>query len=403
MLGSAAIDNLVAFATTWDGGMKKRWIVYNIHAMTAKDLELLAQELAPKLEVDRVVVLRALLAMVSLRKAGWQEPSASSLSGTHAGMPDFTRLVSFLGAERGLILDTGLFYDQLQPGLLTEGLELAKFLRMELSAPAMGLVHCADRSEAAACLKVGDPRVANELVHSDQLAARAYFHRAKVLDPPAASYGGEGPEQVLGFFVSGMDSPSLCYVVVRAVPALLEGAERRTPATQTRSDSGGAFVRDRASFSDACNQLAAILLEHAACNEREVVFDFATRGQNAFNLGLHLAAAIHTRHTVGGVSWLPAKLFDLEHDPWMGLPCTPRPKVRYFGTDETVLSEEMVLQHAIARQLQSSLSARKQAAELLRVFRAQKDPLATARHLRGETVVGVSDAEGAPEVAGGSG
>jgi hypothetical protein len=34
MLGSAAIDNLVAFATTWDGGMKKRWIVYNIHAMT---------------------------------------------------------------------------------------------------------------------------------------------------------------------------------------------------------------------------------------------------------------------------------------------------------------------------------------------------------------------------------
>ena len=101
---------------------------------------------------------------------------------------------------------------------------------------------------------------------------------------------------------------------------------------------------------------------------------------------------------MGGVSWLPAKLFDLEHDPWMGLPCTPRPKVRYFGTDETVLSEEMVLQHAIARQLQSSLSARKQAAELLRVFRAQKDPLATARHLRGETVVGVSDAEGAPEV-----
>jgi hypothetical protein len=58
MLGSAAIDNLVAFATTWDGGMKKHWIVYNIHAMTAKDLELLAQELAPKLEVDRNVLIR---------------------------------------------------------------------------------------------------------------------------------------------------------------------------------------------------------------------------------------------------------------------------------------------------------------------------------------------------------
>ena len=88
-------------------------------------------------------------------------------------------------------------------------------------------------------LKVGDPRVANELVHSDQLAARAYFHRAKVLDPPAASYGGEGPEQVLGFFVSGMDSPSLCYVVVRAVPALLEGAGAPPPPRTQRPAGWG--------------------------------------------------------------------------------------------------------------------------------------------------------------------
>ncbi|KOO53649.1 hypothetical protein Ctob_016583 [Chrysochromulina tobinii] len=249
MLGSAAIDNLVAFATTWDGGMKKRWIVYNIHAMTAKDLELLAQELAPKLEVDRVVVLRALLAMVSLRKAGWQEPSASSLSGTHAGIYDYARLCSFVDPKvapeepdkiDGFVLNTGLLWGDLKEGgFLPKILELAKFLRMELSAPAMGLVHCADRSEAAACLKVGDPRVANELVHSDQLAARAYFHRAKVLDPPAASYGGEGPEQVLGFFVSGMDSPSLCYVVVRAVPALLEGAGAPPPPRTQRPAGWG--------------------------------------------------------------------------------------------------------------------------------------------------------------------
>ena len=40
-------------------------------------------------------------------------------SGTHAGMPDFTRLVSFVGAERGQILDTGLIYNQLPLGLLT--------------------------------------------------------------------------------------------------------------------------------------------------------------------------------------------------------------------------------------------------------------------------------------------
>jgi len=162
MLGSAAIDNLVAFATTWDGGMKKHWIVYNIHAMTAKDLELLAQELAPKLEVDRVVVLRALLAMVSLRKAGWQEPSASSLSGTHAGMYDYARLCSFVDPKLeleepdkidGFVLNTGLLWGDLkQGGFLAEILELAKYLRMELSAPAMGLVHCADRSEAAELL-----------------------------------------------------------------------------------------------------------------------------------------------------------------------------------------------------------------------------------------------------------
>ena len=52
-------------------------------------------------------------------------------------MLDFTRLVSFLGTKKGQILDTGL----------TKVLMLAKFLRMELSAPGNGLVHCMDRTD----------------------------------------------------------------------------------------------------------------------------------------------------------------------------------------------------------------------------------------------------------------
>ena len=68
--------------------------------------------------------------MVSLRERGWQEPSASSLSKTHAGMPDYTWLVSFLGAKEGQILDTGLIYNELPLALLTKVLKLAKFLRM---------------------------------------------------------------------------------------------------------------------------------------------------------------------------------------------------------------------------------------------------------------------------------
>ena len=46
------IDNLVAFATTWDGGMERCWIMYDIHAITAEDLELLAQERAAELSTE---------------------------------------------------------------------------------------------------------------------------------------------------------------------------------------------------------------------------------------------------------------------------------------------------------------------------------------------------------------
>ena len=206
---SIMIDTFLDYAFVYDGGLKRHWIVYNIHAIKAADLENLAQQLAAEHEVERTTMLRALLATVSLRERGWQEPSASSLSGTHAGMPDFTRLVSFLGAERGLILDTGLLYDRLQPGLLTKVLKLAKFLRMELSAPGKGLVHCMNRAEAAAGLKYGDPRVANEMIHSDQLAAEAYVRGAMILDPPSTLYGGDGTEPFLGCFVTGTDSAKM--------------------------------------------------------------------------------------------------------------------------------------------------------------------------------------------------
>eukprot|EP00900_Chrysochromulina_parva_P022024 jgi/Chrpa1/4455/Chrysochromulina_OHIO_Genome00002861-RA len=68
-------------------------------------------------------------------------------------MYDYAQLCSFVDPKLdpqepdkidGFVLNTGWF--------LAEILELTKYLRMELSAPAMGLVHCADRSEAAELL-----------------------------------------------------------------------------------------------------------------------------------------------------------------------------------------------------------------------------------------------------------
>ena len=90
-------------------------------------------------------------------------------------------------------------------------LKLAKFLRMELSAPGKGLVHCMDRAEAAAGLKYGDPCVANEMIHSNQLAAEAYV---MILNLPSfavdalQAYGGDGTEPFLGCFVTGTDPGS---------------------------------------------------------------------------------------------------------------------------------------------------------------------------------------------------
>ena len=65
-------------------------------------------------------------------------------------------------------------------------LKLAKFLRMELLAPGKGLVRCIlDRAEAAAGLKYGDLRVANEMIHSNQLAAEAYVRGTMILNLPS--------------------------------------------------------------------------------------------------------------------------------------------------------------------------------------------------------------------------
>ena len=397
---SIMIDKFLDYAFIYDGGIKKYWIVYNIHAIKADDLEILAQQLAAEHEVERTTMLRALLAMVSLRERGWQEPSASSLSGTHAGMPDFTRLVSFIGAKEGQILDTGLIYNKLPEALLPKVLKLAKFLRMELSAPGKGLIHCMNRAEAAAGLKYGDPCRANEMIHSDQLAADAYCRGAIFLDPPSTVYGGEGNEKFLGCFVTGTDSATMCYIVVRAVPAL---AVRRTPKKRARNAAGGAFVGDITTRSNACERLAAIALAHAhAGQERgdELVFDFATIGQNAFNLGAHLSAVLHSRNTVGGVSWLPAELFGPSAPPWTDLPFAPRRTVRYHGTSEILLTEAQVREHALMRYIQCSLTASEQAAECARVLRAQPNPSETVCHLFGAWAVGSSDAEGAPMVTG---
>ena len=57
----------------------------------------------------------------------------------------------------------------------------------------------------------------------------------------------------MGCFVSGADErATLCYLVVRAVPCLLEGAARRAPSTRARSETGGAFVGDGNSKYNAC-------------------------------------------------------------------------------------------------------------------------------------------------------
>ena len=47
--------------------------------------------------------------------------------------------------------------------------------------------------------------------------------------------------------------------------------------------------------------------------------------------------------------------------PWMGLPCTPRSTVRYFGKDEIVLSEDSgppacAIMHALGRSLAPELA-----------------------------------------------
>ena len=103
-----------------------------------------------------------------------------------------------------------------------------------------------------------------------------------------------------------------------------------------------------------------------------VDYNFATRGQNAFNLALHLGAVFNSRNTVGGVSWLSAALFDLTEEGWHGLPFSPRSTVMYDGTEDILLTEDEVAQHALARNLQCALTAEEQVVEGLRVLRAAR-------------------------------
>ena len=149
-------------------------------------------------------------------------------------------------------------------------------------------------------------------------------------------------------------------------------AERRTSATQTRSDCGGAFASDCTTKSWVFERLAAIALAHAHLDCHNVDYNFATRGQNAFNLALHLGAVFNSRNTVGGVSWLSAALFDLTEEGWHGLPFSPRSTVMYDGTEDILLTEDEVAQHALARNLQCALTAEEQVVEGLRVLRAAR-------------------------------
>ena len=189
--------------------------------------------------------------------------------------------------------------------------------------------------------------------------------------------------------------------MVKAVPALADGP---VSTKRARSKAGGAFVGDMMTTkSGACERLAAIALAHAHDGDArgdEHDFNFATVGQNAFNLGAHLSAVLHSRNTVGGVSWLPAKLFDElgGGETWEGLPFKPRPTVKYHDTDEVLLSGEEVREHALERHLQCELTASEQAAECARVLRAQPNPSETVRCLLGNVAVGSSDAKGAPKV-----
>ncbi len=78
---SIMIDTFLDYANAfiYDSGLKRHWIVYNIASIKAADLEILAQQLAAEHRVERTTMLRALLATVSLRERGWQEPSAAPL------------------------------------------------------------------------------------------------------------------------------------------------------------------------------------------------------------------------------------------------------------------------------------------------------------------------------------
>ena len=173
---------------------------------------------------------------------------------------------------------------------------------------------------------------------------------------------------------------------MRAVPALLKDAERRTSDTQTRSDCGGAFASDCTTKSwvyfKRLAAIAAIALAHAHLDCHNVDYNFATRGQNAFNLALHLGAVFNSRNTVGGVSWLGAQLFDLTEEGWRGLPFSPRPTVMYDGTKDILLTKDEVARHALARNLQCALTAEEQVAEGLHILRAELNPSATLQAQR---------------------
>ena len=97
------------------------------------------------------------------------------------------------------------------------------------------------------------------------------------------------------------------------------GRRRRAHSVEESSERDGRRVHRRQHLEvkrvrTACRPIALQAHAHDGQergDDRRVRLQLCQHGQNAINLGLHLSAVLHSRNTVGGVSWLPAELFDL--------------------------------------------------------------------------------------------
>ena len=135
-------------------------------------------------------------------------------SGTHAGMPDFTRLVSPVVRRRGERPDPqhGAHLQPAAAGVAHQGAQARQVpaWTMELSAPGKGLVHCMDRAEyEPRPLQGSSTGTCASSQRDDPLQPAG--RRGLRDDPQPAvdtlqAYGGDGTEPFFGCFVTGTDS-----------------------------------------------------------------------------------------------------------------------------------------------------------------------------------------------------